>query len=90
MTQPDYDNLTTTGRLNAPDAPEHAYPLDGMTAAELGACLAADYDVWCPEQSEDACSYKYNGRQPLRDYQMGMLLVYPECEACGCTLVVGP
>ncbi len=41
----------------------------------------------CPEKSRHSCNYKYND-DTLDDVNFEALLKYPDCEACGCSLVV--
>lgn len=90
MSNPNLDYLTSSGRVNAPRPPTERTPLDELSVAELGSCFVNDYDIVCPSQGEDACGFTYSGPEQLQDYQLGMLVVYPECEVCGCMLEVVP
>lgn len=44
-------------------------------------------EVDCPEQSRHSCVHQFN-EYDLDHYNFEKLLEYPDCEACGCSLVV--
>jgi hypothetical protein len=89
MSNPDPTALTSSGRTDVPEPPTEPTPLDELSVAELGAAWVENYRVTCPEQSDDSCPYQYNERG-VRGTDIAMLTVYPECEVCGCMLVVEP
>jgi hypothetical protein len=44
--------------------------------------------IACRDESRDSCAYKREYEQRLEKYNIEKLLEWPECEACGCPLVV--
>lgn len=87
---PDRDTITTSGRVDAPPTPDTTTSLAELTAAELGSCVVeGGWSVECPVKTSDACTFRYSDHS-LDDYHIGMLVAYPECEACGATLYVVP
>jgi len=87
---PDRDTITTSGRVDAPPTPTATTSLNVLSAAELGSCVVeGGWSVECPAKTSDACTFNY-ATHDLDDYHIGMLVAYPECEACGATLDLVP
>jgi len=83
----DLDSLTSSGRSNAEKPPNETTPLDELTVAQLGSAYVDGYNLECPSDVE-GCAYRF--QTDLQQYNLDMLAVYPECETCGCVLVVSP
>jgi len=48
----------------------------------------SDPAVFCAEERRDSCAYKREYDQTLSKYNIDRLMRWPECEACGCSLLV--